>query len=164
MKSSYKLDADYRDDSDGDDDRQRSVTPVPLDPPPTGSSFMQLELPDQFAYVKPVLSAVLNDCYGPTSQRHAKFMQGGSTRAMLYEDASKKGRLSGKDVSQLTKLVMRWVLREKARGEIIRDEQDSVPVPAASGSNEFSEDVPNGTGGTTGGEEFQVCIMNSTSA
>jgi hypothetical protein len=69
--------------------------------------------------VKPVLVAILNEQFLPAANRHRKFMQGGAARAKLDRDAGHKGYMTEQEVSRLTKMLTHWVLREKAKAELI---------------------------------------------
>ncbi|KAI0261699.1 hypothetical protein BGY98DRAFT_1052779, partial [Russula aff. rugulosa BPL654] len=46
-------------------------------PPPDPEDFCELPIREQFAYVKPIIRAILNEAYLPASERHQAFMQGG---------------------------------------------------------------------------------------
>ena len=49
-------------------------------------------------------------------------MKGGKERAALDKDASLKGVMTSKEVSKLTKLLIRWVLRDSVKAEqVIED-------------------------------------------
>jgi len=135
------LDINANDDTDSEDEHERQPSPDIVDPPPKGVAFRKLNLNQQFAYVKPVLVAILNERYSPAALRHQKFMQGGSARTKLARDAGCKGYMTGQEVSRLTKMITRWTLGEKAKAELIHVEAQG-PVPK-------SEDI-------AGDEESQV--------
>lgn len=119
------MDINDNDDSDLDTDEiQRSLSPSPRDPPPPCIAFRKEDLHQQFSYVKPVLVAILNDRYAPGT-RHKSFMQGGKARTELTKDAGQKGLFTARDVGQLTKILLRWALRDKAKAEVIQDDQVS---------------------------------------
>ena len=100
----------------------RSPSPVPSIPPRDCNEFCSLELHQQLGYTKEVLQAVLNDSYPPVQPRHESFMKGGKERAALDKDASLKGVMTSREVSKLTKLLIRWVLRDSVKTEqVIED-------------------------------------------
>lgn len=110
---------DGRDESDDEEmevsDHQPS--PVPLTSPCTREEFCGLDLHQQLGYTKEVLQAVLNNSYSPAKPRHERFVKGGKDRASLDKDASLKGVMTAKEVSKLTKLLIRWVLRDLVKAE-----------------------------------------------
>ena len=55
-------------------------------------------------------------------------MKGGKERAALDKDASLKGGMTSKEVSKLTKLLIRWVLRDLVKTERASEEYE-VCVP-----------------------------------
>ena len=79
-------------------------------PPPNPDDFCELPIREQFAYVKPIIKAVLNETYLPARERHQAFMQGGSSRIRLLKTATGKGDLSAHEVSQLGRVLQFWVL------------------------------------------------------
>ncbi len=79
-------------------------------PPPNPDDFCELPIREQFAYVKPVVKAVLNEAYPPARERHQAFMQGGPSRIRLLKTATGKGDLSAREVSQLGRVLQFWVL------------------------------------------------------
>ena len=94
-------------------------------PPPNPDDFCELPIREQFAYVKPVIKAVLNETYHPARERHQAFMQGGSSRIRLLKTATGKGDLSAREVSQLGRVLQFWVLGPmrvlKARPHLLED-------------------------------------------
>lgn len=78
--------------------------------PPNPDDFCELPIREQFAYVKPVIKAVLNETYLPARERHQAFMQGGPSRIRLLKTATGKGDLSAREVSQLGRALQFWVL------------------------------------------------------
>ena len=81
-----------------------------LMPPPNPEDFCELPIRDQFAYVKPVIKAILNETYLPARVRHRAFMQGGASRLRLRKAATGKGDLTAHDVSRLGRVLQNWVL------------------------------------------------------
>lgn len=115
---------DGRDESDDEEmeDVDRPPSPVPSTPLRDCSEFCGLDLHKQLGYTKEVLQAVLNDSYPPAQPRHERFMKGGKERVALDKDASLKGVMTSREVSKLTKLLIRWVMRDLAKAEqVIED-------------------------------------------
>lgn len=115
---------DGRDESDDEEmeDVDRPLSPVPSTPLRDRSEFCCLDLHRQLGYTKEVLQAVLNNSYSPVQPRHERFMKGGKERAALDKDASLKGVMTSREVSKLTKLLIRWVLRDLVKAEqVIED-------------------------------------------
>ena len=115
---------DGRDESDDEEmenlDRPRS--PIPSTSLSDRDEFCGLDLHQQFGYTKEVLQAVLNNSYSPVQLRHERFMKGGKDRAALDKDASLKGVMTSREVSKLTKLLIRWALRDLVKAEqVIED-------------------------------------------
>jgi hypothetical protein len=79
-------------------------------PPPSPEGFCELSIREQFAYVKPVIKAILNETYPPARDRHQAFMQGGSSRLRLRKAATGKGDLTAREISQLGRALQSWVL------------------------------------------------------
>lgn len=119
---------DGRDDSDDEEmeDLDRLPSPVPSASSRDCDKFCHLDLHQQFGYTKEVLRAVLNNSYSPAQSRHERFMKGGKERAALDRAASLKGVMTSKEVSKLTKLLIRWVLRDLVKAE---PEECEVCVP-----------------------------------
>ena len=99
------------------EDLNRPPSPVPSTSPYDRDEFCRLDLHQQLGYTKPVLQAVLNNSYPPVRSRHERFMKGGKDRATLDKDASLKGVMTSREVSRLTKLLIRWVLRDLVKAE-----------------------------------------------
>jgi len=116
---------DGRDESDDEEmeDLDRAPSPVPSTSLRDRDEFCGLDLHQQFGYTKAVLQAVLNNSYPPVQPRHERFMKGGKERAALDRDASLKGVMTAKDVSKLTKLLIRWVLRDSVKAEQVNDSE-----------------------------------------
>ena len=79
-------------------------------PPPDPEDFCELPIREQFAYVKPIIRAILNEAYLPARERHQAFMQGGLSRLRLQKAATGKGDLTVRDVSRLGRVLQNWVL------------------------------------------------------
>lgn len=84
--------------------------PVILLPPPDPEDFCELPIREQFAYVKPIIRAILNEAYLPARERHRAFMQGGLSRLRLQKAATGKGDLTAREVSRLGRVLQNWVL------------------------------------------------------
>lgn len=94
------------------EDRKRSPSPKLTDPPPGAGAFADLSIHAQLAYVKPVLSAILQGKYTPASKSHEAFMRGGAARSSLMKRAAVRGGLDPNEVKQSQKLIARWALGE----------------------------------------------------
>lgn len=99
------------------EDLDRSPSPVPSTPPRDRGEFCGLDLHQQLGHTKEVLQAVLNNSYPPVRSRHERFMKGGRERATLDKDASLKGVMTSREVSKLSKLLIRWALRDLVKAE-----------------------------------------------
>ena len=117
---------DGRDESDDEEMEvsDRHLSPVPSTSPCTREEFCGLDLHQQLGYTKEVLQAVLNNSYPPMKPRHERFMKGGKERAALDKDASLKGVMTSKEVSKLTKLLIRWVLRDLVKAEHMSEDRE----------------------------------------
>lgn len=63
--------------------------------------------------MKVVLVAILIDAYKPAKQRHDDFIKGGNARTQTLHSAAGRGSVSPRDVDELRRCMMRWVLREE---------------------------------------------------
>ena len=99
-------------DTDGEYARYETGADEPaiLLPPPDPEDFCDLPIREQFAYVKPIVRAILNETYLPARERHRAFMQGGPSRLRLQKAATGKGDLTVCDVSRLGRVLQNWVL------------------------------------------------------
>jgi hypothetical protein len=119
-------------------DWKRGPSPEPVHPPP--DNFADLPLRTQFAYVKPVLRAVLADTYAPARARHAAFMKGGNARRSVGETAGQRGQMSVEDVGEVERNVRIWVLRDERQAKFVAD--DGEPPLAGEISNNIVMDHP----------------------
>ncbi|KAI0273518.1 hypothetical protein BC834DRAFT_854207 [Gloeopeniophorella convolvens] len=103
-------DEDAEVDSDDEQSLWESVSNEPVMPPPDPEDFCELPIREQFAYVKPIIKAILNETYTPARERHRAFMQGGASRRRLQKTATGKGDLSTCEVAQLGRTLQHWVL------------------------------------------------------
>lgn len=102
------------DDPDEDDlipPEDRSLSPVPLEPPPSQEDFRNLTIREQFAYTKGVLRAILDGRYMPSRQKHEDFVKGGKWRKNVTNSAAMWGLMDPKDVKSVDKLVQKWCMR-----------------------------------------------------
>ena len=92
--------------------------PAVVLPPPDPDEFCELPIREQFAYVKPIIRAILNETYLPARERHRAFMQGGLSRLRLQKAATGKGDLTLRDVSRLGRVLQNWVLGPMHLGKV----------------------------------------------
>jgi hypothetical protein len=121
---------DMNDDADSDQDihdTPHGESPAPKDPPPARAAFCKQGLHQQFAYVKPVLVAILNERYS-SGDRHEKFMQGGNARKSLTKDAGQKGLMSAQESRQLMRLLLWWALRDETKAKLAPDPVDDSDI------------------------------------
>ena len=108
------VDDEEETDVDSDDDHVQYETSLDerpaLMPPPNPEDFCEMPICDQFAYIKPVIKAILNETYLPVRERHQAFMRGGASRRRLQKTATGKGDLTTREVSRLGKDLQQWVL------------------------------------------------------
>ncbi|KAG5649415.1 hypothetical protein H0H81_004008 [Sphagnurus paluster] len=136
-KSDYQ---DVQDDVDDGHDRARirSPSPIPNDPPPNSAEFSELSIREQFAYVKPILSAILGELYPPARTRHSDFVAGAKKRKKVAENAALRGRMDPSDVTALQEYLSEWCLRDERRAQMIMDKEDgSEPTSPACDNDEF---------------------------
>ena len=131
--SAYREDSGTESDEEDDiDDSHRPPSPAPILPVPSPEEFRKLTIPGQFAYVKPVLVATLNDAYAPAKQRHDDFMRGGKYRADVMKDVTMRGNIPVGDVQAFGTCLGRWALREERRAQrmlgegAVADEGDTM--------------------------------------
>jgi hypothetical protein len=161
---------DVGNDEDDAVDVQRSISPVPLDPPPSAHDFNELDIRSQFVYTKNVLRALLNGQYVPAKRQHDLFIGGGLGRRAICEDAGLRGRMDPRDVAQLQKHVVEWCLRDEKQGKPIVDENQDVepegwsPTDDLTMTNAFEDDLPvsNVRGGSPSPSVTDVTSMFSS--
>lgn len=125
-------DTEAPDSEDEPEDRQRSPSPKLTDPPPDAGAFADLSIHAQLAYVKPVLSAIIQGKYTPASKSHEAFMRGGAARSSLMKRAAVRGGLDPNEVKQSQKLIARWALGEgyARRADVeLKPEAEVAPPP-----------------------------------
>ena len=119
-----------------------------MDPPPSSTQFIRFDIREQFVYTKNILKALLNGAYGPAKRQHDLFIGGGFGRKSVCEDAGLRGRMDPRDVAQLQKHLIEWVLRDEKRAKPIVDEnivaelEGWSPTDDPTTSNGFEEDLP----------------------
>ena len=86
----------------------RSPSPIPLNPPPPATDFIQLSIREQFAYTKPILEALLAAVYAPAKSKHDRFMKGGKHRQNVVNEGCLRGRMDPNDVEKLQLCIKRW--------------------------------------------------------
>ncbi|KAF9644296.1 hypothetical protein BDM02DRAFT_3122124 [Thelephora ganbajun] len=135
---------DGRDESDDEEmeDVDRSPSPIPSTSLRDCGEFRGLDLHQQLGYTKEVLQAVLNNSYPPVQSRHERFMKGGKERATLDKDASLKGVMTSKEVSKLTKLLIRWVLRDLVKAEQMAEDCEVTTEPDVHTDPDFPSEPP----------------------
>ncbi|KAK7693919.1 hypothetical protein QCA50_003493 [Cerrena zonata] len=122
-KDNYELDEVEVDDppqsqeyTDGAPLDIRSSSPVPELPPPEDFAFTPI--PEQFRYVKPILTAILQEKYSPVKRRHKLFMGSAATRKKVCDTGHEKGELRAAEVEQLSTCIRRWIRRRRQRQEL----------------------------------------------
>src|SRR5271154_4941388 len=122
-ESSYREDSGSESEEDDDiEDDNRPPSPEPVMPVPSPDVFQILPILQQFAYVKPVLVATLNDAYEPAKQRHADFIKGGKHRVAVHKNVTLRGNIPVEDWEALADCLGRWALRDERRAGKIREE------------------------------------------
>ena len=126
---------DGRDESDDEEmeDLNRPPSPVPSASLRDRDEFCGLDLHQQLGHTKEVLRAVLSNSYPPVQSRHERFMRGGRERAALDKDASLKGGMTSREVSKLSKLLIRWVLRDLVNAEQVEEDCEVCTSLSTSG-------------------------------
>lgn len=87
----------------------REESPTPAERPPSPAAFRDLSIQAQFAYVKPVIRAIMNNTYEPASKRHKDFMNK-KTRQGLRTQSGGIGDFSVPEFHQLGKIVQHWLV------------------------------------------------------
>lgn len=120
------LDTTFHDESE---EKLREPSPSPAVPAPLAFAH-ELTIEQQFAYVKPVLVALLNGRHRPSLARHVAFMKGGRSRTRVESTAWKRGEISHQDRDALGRCIYRWMRRRTRRQElglVPADERVIVP-------------------------------------
>lgn len=114
---------------DAEDEQDPSDLRDPSPPPrgllPSKDDFMQLEIREQFAYVKPVLQAILRNEYRPTKAKFERFLANDKVfMSNLNKSSAMSGMIVPSDIFLLTSYLKWWALR----GEVDTQRKDSVGV------------------------------------
>ncbi|ETW86219.1 hypothetical protein HETIRDRAFT_415183 [Heterobasidion irregulare TC 32-1] len=128
--SAVPINADNIDVDIDEFDLTRGPSPVPEMPP--RPNFFDLSIREQFAYVQPVIKAILDDRYPPAKDRHDSFIKGGVLRRTVRKEAPGKGNLTTKEVTELGLVLNRWALRDERYAKSARTESATLPVTASS--------------------------------
>lgn len=121
-----------------DDENQavrRKPSPIPSFPPPSAEEFKDLPISEQLAYVKPVLTAILNGEYAPAKEQHDNYIKGGSAREEATKSAGLRGTMPPVQVAELQRSLGRWVLRGERRAQKYVEKLDDGQ-PSYAGSND----------------------------
>jgi len=102
--------------ADEDEEQLRTSTPIPEIPPP--KHFETLSIDEQFEYVKPILTAILQERYEPARARHDAFMRSAASRQHVVDQNHESGQLKGYELEQLGPLIRRWIRRRQARQQL----------------------------------------------
>jgi hypothetical protein len=112
--------------------------------PSSPDDFCNLSIPQQFAYTKSVLVAILNERYPPARERHSDFMKGGALRRKLAENAGARGMMSPIDVEELQRCLLKWTLRDERWAKQMADDEmpnnDTLTVKDAATKNDGAND------------------------
>jgi hypothetical protein len=150
-ESSYREDSASESEADYDDGPDRPFSPEPILPVPSPEDFVQLPIPQQFAYVKPVLTATLNGSYEPAEQRHSDFIRGGKHREDVKKNVVMRGNISVEEVRKFTQYLTWWALGEERR---------AVAIPDAHLRRTHEEDVVSGSSADLIAEAQDTSDMN----
>ncbi|KAI0723841.1 hypothetical protein C8T65DRAFT_90485 [Cerioporus squamosus] len=97
----------------------RAPSPLPDLPAPSPETFeYELEIAEEFEYIKPILAAVLNNEYGPAKARHEGFMRGGGARRKVLDAIPLRGSLNAKEKEEVAYYVRSWARRRDRRREM----------------------------------------------
>lgn len=127
---------------DADDEQEppdlRSPSPSPQNPSPTRDRYNQLPIRVQFAYVKPVLQAILRNEYGPMREKVERFLSNDKAfLAGLAKNSANEGLMDPNQVNTLVAYLKWWCLRGESqpqrRVEAGRDVDDLEDVTSTSG-------------------------------
>ena len=79
-------------------------------PPPPPEEFDDLPLRQQFAYIIPILHAIIRSEYGPAMSLHDQFMLGGAARSNLKRESPAIGPLKETLAKRIWSYVDGWIL------------------------------------------------------
>lgn len=118
-----------------DDATLRAPSPLPELPAPSPETFQyDMEIAEEFEYIKPVLAAVLDNEYGPARARHEGFMRGGGARRKVLDAIPLRGSLNAKEKEEVAYYVRSWARRRDQRREMglsVHYPRDKLYLPAA---------------------------------
>ncbi|KAH9931691.1 uncharacterized protein BXZ73DRAFT_101601 [Epithele typhae] len=100
-----------------DDERSlRASSPVPLLPAPRPEEFQyELEIHEEFEYVKPILAGIMDRKYGPALRRSDDFMRGSGARQRVLDQVPLRGSLGARDKEELAYHIRSWARRREWR-------------------------------------------------
>ena len=102
----------------------RAPSPLPSLPAPRPEAFQyDLEIEEEFQYIKPVLAAVMDRQYEPALQRSDDFMRGGGARQKVLDHVPLSGSLNARDKEEVAYLIRSWARRRERRQEMGLDVQ-----------------------------------------
>jgi hypothetical protein len=110
----------------GISEAEREPSPPAVLPLPT--AFCDLTMREQFAYTKPILTAILNCKYPPAKKKHDDFIKGGAARKAVTDGAGARGVIVPEDVDTLQEHLLWWALRDERRAKKVDDEDVPPPV------------------------------------
>ncbi|RDX56347.1 hypothetical protein OH76DRAFT_1368922 [Lentinus brumalis] len=114
----------------------RSPSPLPELPAPSPETFQyDMEIAEEFEYIKPILAAVLDNEYGPAKARHEGFMRGGGARRKVLDAIPLRGSLNAKEKEEVAYYVRSWARRRDRRLEMglsVDYPRDKLYLPADS--------------------------------
>lgn len=116
----------------GISEAERELSPPPVLPLPIPTTFCDLTMREQFAYTKPILTAILNCKYPPAKKKHDDFIKGGAARKAVTDDACARGVIVPEDVDTLQEHLLWWALRDERRAKKV-DDEDVSPLVVQSG-------------------------------
>lgn len=111
------------------DSEDHDMLHAPSSPPaalPADGFASDFPIKNQFAYVKPVLSAILRGEYGPAMERHDAFMRSAASRQEICNSATARGDLSGEEVEELERCIRHWMRRKDKRDLSSLNEKTTV--------------------------------------
>ncbi|KAI0636580.1 hypothetical protein C8Q77DRAFT_1215574 [Trametes polyzona] len=97
----------------------RAPSPLPTLPAPAPEVFeYDMEISEEFEYVKPVLAAMIEGQYAPARARHEGFMRGAGARQKVLDAVPLRGSLSAREKEEVAYLVRSWARRRERRREL----------------------------------------------
>ena len=97
----------------------RAPSPIPPLPAPRPEAFQyELEVAEEFEYIKPVLAAIMDRQYEPAMQRSDDFMRGGGARQKVLDAVPLPGSLNAREKEEVAYLIRSWARRRERRQEM----------------------------------------------